>query len=380
MPKVSILIATYNRKKLLLRAVESVLKQDFDDYELVIFNDCSTDGTEEVIKFLESLDSRIRSVTPDTNVGSISGDRLILREFVYNISKGEYLIYLCDDDFWIPLNLLSRAVHILDKNSNIVQVAGGQVQVFDRPIDVVPKINSFWQYQEYKNIDGALFMKGIYPNGEMSMEDFLSFQSKDPIMRNILTGASIFRKNAMISAGVLSTKLGAKWQAGYELTTGIGTQGNTYYFDEPSIAAGVDINSASFRGSQLLHFLDCIKSIEIAFRRPILKASSKKKTMFKHKKTIMIHSVMMNYLRNKIGFKLGYFGTPYLPEIKKIFIPEITIFNFLRITLTYRLRISFHNFLIIICSGLSVKPFKVIRLYFENKYGSDWLNILTRVL
>lgn len=379
MPKVSVLIATYNRKKLLLRAVESVLKQDFEDYELVIYNDCSTDGTDEVVEFLKTLDPRIKSVKPDKNVGSVSGDRLILREFVYNISKGQYLIYLCDDDFWIPSNLLSRAVRILDENADIVQVAGGQVQVFDQPIDVVPNINSFWVYQEYKDISGALYMKGIYPNGKMTVEDFLNYQSEDPVMRNILTGASIFRKKAMISAGVLSSKLGAKWQAGYELTTGIGTQGQTYYFDEPSIAAGVDLNSASFRGTQLLHLLDCIESIKIAFRRPILSASSEKQSMLKQIKTKMIHSVMMNYLRNKIGFKLGYFGTPYLPDIKRIFIPEISVFNFLKITLFYKLKISLHNLVLILCSGFPIKPFKVLRLYFEKKYGPDWLNILSRV-
>ncbi|MGY8796573.1 MAG: glycosyltransferase family 2 protein, partial [Woeseiales bacterium] len=49
MPEVSVLIATYQRRALLQRAIDSVYKQDFDDYELVVVDDCSPDDTSELM-------------------------------------------------------------------------------------------------------------------------------------------------------------------------------------------------------------------------------------------------------------------------------------------------------------------------------------------
>ncbi|MGY8796574.1 MAG: glycosyltransferase family 2 protein, partial [Woeseiales bacterium] len=117
-------------------------------------------------------------------------------------------------------------------------------------------------------------MKGIFPQGLIPRDEFLELQSQDPVTRNVLTGASLFRKTAFVRAGVLASRRGARWQAGYELTTGIATQGDSYYFDQPSIAAGVDMKSASFRGTQLGHLLDCLKSVKIAFKQPKKDAAS----------------------------------------------------------------------------------------------------------
>lgn len=375
MPLVSVLIATFNRKRLLLRAVESVLSQDFDDFELVIFNDCSTDGTEDVIKYLENKDQRIRGILPEQNIGGTHGDREILRQFVYQYSTGKYLIYLCDDDFWIPRNLLSRSVKLLEDNHDIAQVAGGQVQIFDTHIADVTYIDSYWHYEEYRDIAGALLMKTNLPNGLIKKEKFLALQAEDPVQRNILTGASVFRKSAMIEGGVLKNKNGAKWQAGYELTTGIGTQGDTYYFDEASIAAGVDIKSASFRGTQLDHYLDCIRSINIAYKVPIQEAEKKEKISLRKLKNKQIHGVSMNYLLNKIGFKSGFFGTPYL-DTKSIFVPPISNLSFLKTHILHGFKFSKRNLLLLMLSGLPLPLFNVAVYIIKLNLGYDWIRIL----
>ncbi|MDX2097779.1 MAG: glycosyltransferase family 2 protein, partial [Leptolyngbyaceae cyanobacterium bins.59] len=73
MPTVSILITTYNRSKLLKRAIDSVLAQSFQDFELVVIDDHSTDDTPELMATL--TDPRIRYIRRPENLGSKYGDR-----------------------------------------------------------------------------------------------------------------------------------------------------------------------------------------------------------------------------------------------------------------------------------------------------------------
>lgn len=380
MPLVSVLITTFNRKNLLLRAVGSVLSQDFRDFELVIFDDCSTDGTDKVIQNLKKKDKRIRSIRPEKNIGSIHGDREILRQFFYKFSEGKYVIYLCDDDFWIPKNLLSRSIELMEEDPEIVQVAGAQVQIYDHHICDVTKIDSLenWWYEEYKEIAGGLVLRNVFPHGLISKDFFFQLQCENPILRNILTGASLFRKSSLIMGGVLANKKGAKWQAGYELTTGIATQGSTYYFDEPSIAAGVDITSASFRGTQLSHLKDCIKSVRIAFTTPIKKMSQKERKKFLNYRKAMARSIVMNYIRNKAGFKLGWFQLDYLPELEKNFHKQINIISFIKIIVNNNIPLKKENIILLCLVALPSKVVQLAQKYFHRKYGLHWIRFLSQ--
>src|SRR5215469_2359677 len=127
-PLVSILITTYNRSRLLRRAVDSVLAQDFADFELVIIDDCSPDDTREVVAAIH--DPRIKYIRNDTNIGSKEGDRAILRRFIYDIMRGKYFVYLCDDDYWLFPDLLRRQVDVFLQHDNIAMVMGGQLAYF----------------------------------------------------------------------------------------------------------------------------------------------------------------------------------------------------------------------------------------------------------
>ena len=107
-PLVSVLITTYNRSGVLRRAINSVLMQDFRDFEIVVIDDCSSDDTTEVVASFH--DPRIRYIRNETNVGSKLGDRAILRRFIYELMRGKYWVYLCDDDYWLYPDLLRRQV------------------------------------------------------------------------------------------------------------------------------------------------------------------------------------------------------------------------------------------------------------------------------
>ncbi|MDA1334997.1 MAG: glycosyltransferase family 2 protein [bacterium] len=96
-PKVTVILPTLNRAKLLPRAIDSVLSQSFKDFELLILNDGSTDNTEEVIKEYMKKDSRIRYIKLEKPSGIP-----IIRNRGMSEARGEYMAWQDDDDEWLP--------------------------------------------------------------------------------------------------------------------------------------------------------------------------------------------------------------------------------------------------------------------------------------
>lgn len=95
MPKFSIVIPVYNRERLVGRAIESCLKQDFDDFEIIIVDDASTDGSVQAIKRFS--DPRIKLICHQTNRGVCPA-----RNTAVDAAAGEWLIFLDSDDELLP--------------------------------------------------------------------------------------------------------------------------------------------------------------------------------------------------------------------------------------------------------------------------------------
>src|SRR5450830_1529256 len=89
----SIVIPTYNRMKFLQQALDSVWAQTHDDYEIIVVDDGSTDGTKD---YLASLDGRVKTVR-QSNSGPAAARNLGVRQ-----AKGEYVAFLDSDDLWFP--------------------------------------------------------------------------------------------------------------------------------------------------------------------------------------------------------------------------------------------------------------------------------------
>ena len=69
MPLVSVIIPSHNHEKFVSEAIESVLGQDFDDLELIIVDDASTDASKQIIQKYEEEDARVRVILHETNCG-----------------------------------------------------------------------------------------------------------------------------------------------------------------------------------------------------------------------------------------------------------------------------------------------------------------------
>lgn len=94
---VSVIIGSYNRYELLLRAIESVLNQTYKDIEIIVVNDCSTDKRYDNLKH----NSNIKFFKTDTNSGLPS----VPRNIGINNSKGEWICFLDDDDYFLPTKI-----------------------------------------------------------------------------------------------------------------------------------------------------------------------------------------------------------------------------------------------------------------------------------
>jgi glycosyltransferase involved in cell wall biosynthesis len=117
-PLFSVVIPTRNRAHLLRNALQSVLWQTFDDYELIVSDNCSADNTAEVVR--EIAGDRARLVRPDRMLSMPDH-----WEFALNHARGRFVGYLCDDDAWAP-GALGRVSQLLSSSgSQLVVLSAG---------------------------------------------------------------------------------------------------------------------------------------------------------------------------------------------------------------------------------------------------------------
>lgn len=99
---ISVILTTHNRINDLKKAVESVFRQTFSDYELLIVNDNSTDGTKKYIEDLSSKNPNVKAITisaEESRGGNYARNKGVA------LSSGEYIAFLDDDDFWLEKKL-----------------------------------------------------------------------------------------------------------------------------------------------------------------------------------------------------------------------------------------------------------------------------------
>lgn len=106
MPKVSIIVPTYNRADYLKKSLESILKQEYTDFEIIVSDNLSTDNTAEVVRAIG--DPRIYYHCNDSNIGMARNYNMAL-----DLARGEYIQFFSDDDIMLP-GCLTNNVKILD--------------------------------------------------------------------------------------------------------------------------------------------------------------------------------------------------------------------------------------------------------------------------
>ena len=97
---ISVIVPTFNSANYIFEALNSVLNQTYDDFEVICVDDCSTDNTVEILDYFSKKDSRIKYLINDKNMGpGYSRNKAI------NVSSGDYVFFLDSDDWILPNTL-----------------------------------------------------------------------------------------------------------------------------------------------------------------------------------------------------------------------------------------------------------------------------------
>lgn len=124
--KVSVLIPSYNHENFISDAVKSTLGLDYENLEVIILDDFSTDKTYEILKLFDGKNN-IKIFRNNKNYGRT----YTYRRLLYELSSGDWVIMLDGDDYFIKSNFLKRAVEIIKKHPNLVAVCGGYIKSFN---------------------------------------------------------------------------------------------------------------------------------------------------------------------------------------------------------------------------------------------------------
>ena len=149
---ISIVLPVYNGAAYMADSVESILNQTYQNWELIIVNDCSTDDTLEIARAYQKKDTRIRVVSNERNLKLPSTLNVGFAE-----AKGEYYTWTSDDNMYMP-EALSRLSQELDRDSDCVMVYSNvtDIDADGKEIATVKRLSP--EYIVAGNVIGASFL------------------------------------------------------------------------------------------------------------------------------------------------------------------------------------------------------------------------------
>ncbi|WP_289731588.1 glycosyltransferase family 2 protein [Thomasclavelia cocleata] len=174
----SIVITTYNRKEFLLEAIKSIENQNFKNYEIIVIDDHSNDGTRELFKYQDE----IKYLYCDNHNGPS-----VNRKKGLEIAQGEFIIFMDDDDFYTDNDFFENGIKILRNNQDIAFLSA----------------NANLYISEAKEIQKGTQLEF---KGKIESIKYLElFQSK--IVKPYSTFTTIFRKKLILNNGISEIKM-----------------------------------------------------------------------------------------------------------------------------------------------------------------------------
>lgn len=144
---ISIVTPCYNAKDTISQTIESVLAQSFSDWKMIIVDDCSSDGTADIIKSYITRDSRISYF----KTAHPSGSPSLPRNIGLENAKGKYIAFLDSDDMWLPDKLEKQMKFIEENDYEFVYSNYEKISYSGNRtgrIVTMPKKSTFWDVLE----------------------------------------------------------------------------------------------------------------------------------------------------------------------------------------------------------------------------------------
>ena len=157
-PKISVIIPTFNREKLLPRAIDSILNQTFQDFEIIVIDDASTDNTKQILKQYQKNSNKIKVITHSTNQGVSAA-----RNTGNAHATGTYITNIDSDDF-AQNNFLEEAYTFMETHPDVtigipeknVFFASQNSEQPDKKNTETPTLH-YWHYPTFNFVAGNSF-------------------------------------------------------------------------------------------------------------------------------------------------------------------------------------------------------------------------------
>jgi glycosyltransferase involved in cell wall biosynthesis len=162
MPVASIIMPCYNAARFVQDSVDGILRQSFQDFELIIVDDASKDNSPDVLRNLAGRDARIRLITHDKNRGASSS-----RNDGIRAARGDYIAFCDADDLWEPGKLKSQ-IELLSGNAEY-DITYCDSQIIDETGALIGQLFSD-QFPPPRNPSGDLFE-------ELCTRNFINMQT-----------------------------------------------------------------------------------------------------------------------------------------------------------------------------------------------------------
>ena len=114
----SVIMPAYNAERYITDAIKSVINQTYEYIELIIVDDCSSDGTREIVERFAKDDNRIKPIFNNKNLGCAESRNKAIR-----VSRGDYIAFIDSDDIWVRNKLEIQLDEMKNRNCSLSYTA-----------------------------------------------------------------------------------------------------------------------------------------------------------------------------------------------------------------------------------------------------------------
>ncbi len=172
---VSIIMPAYNAELYIASAIESILRQTYEHWELLVVNDASSDRTGKIVEEFSEKDTRIQMHTNATNSGIADSRNVALRN-----AKGRFIAFLDSDDLWLPEKLSTQLAFMKECAASICYAGYSRINETGKLLGTVVPPNQI-TYQDLLKSNHIGNLTGVYDSQSLGKEYFIKFKHEDYI-------------------------------------------------------------------------------------------------------------------------------------------------------------------------------------------------------